>query len=277
VVAALLDAGLDPEGRDHDGQTALIVYCLSQQVHVDPIRILVTAGLRVDARDQRERTPLHWTVANEQVNRRAIPALLDLGADIEARDSDGMTPLLLAAGIERNSFPIVYRLLERGANTQSRTPEGRTARDIVAQQVAELEKQDATPGQMPSDPALAVEAPAQRRLRLRSARVALAALSEPGTSTSETPANLPEPIWLGYRARRPNGIDSTCGAVPDHIERVCTFGHTCGTGGMNKAACHATPEFATAAWLQYNEGGQPRSMSSVPSPCCLKTQERPNL
>src|SRR5262249_36322591 len=208
VVAALLDVGVDPDGRDNDGQTALIYYCRvpevngagarlllarGAQVHArdrkgqtalhaaaqnrsqpceldDVIRLLLEAGLPVDVRDNRGRTPLHWAAAKERGNRRAIPVLLDLGADLEARAGDGLTPLMLAAGIEHNSFPIVRLLLDHGADPGACAPDGCTACDLAARRVAELQETIAAPDPVPDNPAQAIGRAAWRPLALTTAR-----------------------------------------------------------------------------------------------------------
>src|SRR5258707_11694825 len=56
VAAALLDAGVDPEGRDEDGQTALIGYCLSSHVNGTLVRLLLARGAQVHARDAKGQT-----------------------------------------------------------------------------------------------------------------------------------------------------------------------------------------------------------------------------
>jgi ankyrin repeat protein len=296
VVAALLDAGADPNRPDNDGQTALIGYCrlpevnatLSRlllargaQVHTrdrkgqtalhaaaqnrsqphelnDVIRLLIEAGLPVDVGDNRARTPLHWAAAKERGNRRAIPVLLQLGADVEARDGDGLTPLMLAAGIEDNSFPVVRLLLDHGANPGARAPDGRPARDLAALRVAELQEPIVTPDPAPETPARAIGLAAWRRLALRSAGATLEALGGPATSapSADTPPGLPEPIWLGYRLRQRRLPLPASPQETSHIEEVCNYAHACWTADENHAACFASLGSAPEEFRR-DEDGRP--------------------
>jgi hypothetical protein len=285
---------MDPEGPDPDGRTALIGYALASHVHADLVRLLLArgaraqaqdargmtalhalahnrgqleetasvsrlltaAGLPVDVRDHRGRTPLHWAAAPESGNRRAIPVLLDLGADVEARDADGLTPLLLAVGIPANAFPIVRYLLDRGANPRAAAPDGRTAADLVARRVAELEAQAATPDPVPGDPAQARAAAARQRMEVRMARMTLRALDglDPRPPVAALPVDLPEPLWLGYRSRPRRGPITPGVLETAHVEEVCSYGHACWTEGVNQAACFPTPEAIPEGFQEGDDG-----------------------
>jgi ankyrin repeat protein len=296
VISALLDAGIDPEGRNIYGQTALISYCQFEvapalvelliargaDVHArdpqgrtalhmaawnhsypqalgDVIRLLVGAGVDVDARDNQGRTPLHLAVAKEFGDRIVIRVLLDLGADIEARDANGLTPLLLAASVQHQSQPIVRLLLTRGADLSARTLEGRTAHDLAAAHVATLEQQIRSPDQVPDDLAQATVAAAERRLALRSARVTVGVFDATGHGTPpEEPPTLPEPIWLGYRLLpRRAPLPYWAGSIEaGQIAEICNYGHASWSGEANAAACFPSEE-AAAEGLLTQEDGQP--------------------
>jgi ankyrin repeat protein len=294
VVSALLDAGIDPEGRDEHGRTALIGYCMQFDVatalvelliarrvsvhardpegrtalhmaawnHNHPqalgevIRILVDAGIPVDARDNQGRTPLHLAVAKEYGDRNVIALLLDLGADIEARNADGLTPLLLATSVQHQGHAIVRLLLRRGADLSARTPEGDTARDLAAAHTARLEQQLLTLDRAPDEPA---QAAAEWRLALRSSRVTMGVLDATSHDTlPEEPPTLPEPIWLGYRLlpRRAPLPEWTDSIEASQIAEICSYGHASSIGDANAAACYPTEE-AAAEWFMAEEGGQP--------------------
>lgn len=158
MVAALLDASIDPEGRDAYGRTALIGYCLYPDVDLalvelliarganihardaegrtalhavawnhnypqglgEVIRLLVGASVSVDARDNQGRTALHLAVEKEFGDRKVVDVLLDLGADIDARDADGLTPLILAADVANLGHLLVRLLLAHGADPGAR-------------------------------------------------------------------------------------------------------------------------------------------------------------
>jgi ankyrin repeat protein len=294
LVAALLDAGIDSEGRDAQGRTALLGYCLQADVaptlvelliargsdvlardpegrtalhmaawnHIYPqalgdvVRLLVGVGIPVDARDNQGRTPLHLAIAKEFGGRTVIALLLDLGADIEARDADGLTPLLLATSVQHQSHAIVRLLLGRGADLSARTPGGHTARDLAAAHAARLEQQLVSPDQAPDESA---QLSAERRLALRGSHVTMEELdaTDHGTPAAEPPT-LPEPIWLGYRLlpRRASLPEWTDNIEASQIAEICSYGHASCIGEENAAACYPTEE-AAAEWFMVEKDGQP--------------------
>jgi len=285
VVAGLLEAGADLEACDEQGRTALLRCCqyavipalvellISRGADIqasdadgrsalhlawqraDLVDLLVNAGIPVDARDSQGCTPLHLAVQKPYGSFGALQALLDRGADIEAPTADGLTPLMLAAGSLGQPDTLVTLLLGRGAGPRVDTPDGRTARDYVAERIADLEAQIAAQGPPSEDPGRTAVAAAERRLALRRASAALVTIdgalghiTQP--SLVGTPA-LPEPIWLGYRRLRQRAVAEYrdyYGIRDNRIIEICNFGHATWIEEANAAACF-TSERAIPEWF----------------------------
>lgn len=185
VVASRLGAGVDVDGPDGDGMTAL--HWAAERGHVDVVRRLLEAGAGISSATRiGAYTPLHLaarrgsapivrqllahgadpdaTTTNSGVTalhlaagavggEAAVRALLEAGADPDALEaSAGQTPLMFASSRERAAS--VRALLEAGADPSIRTREvdvlqqlvaDRDATTLLRRRVRELSPPDAKP------------------------------------------------------------------------------------------------------------------------------------
>ena len=95
---------------------------------VERVRTLIANGVDVNGRDGDGTTALHWAALSEDL--AAAAALIDAGARVGAANRFDATPLALAA--ENGSAAFIELLLEAGADPNWATPEGETALMSVA-------------------------------------------------------------------------------------------------------------------------------------------------
>ena len=107
---ALIADGVDVNGRDGDGTTALHWAALHDDVETG--RALIAAGARAEAANRFDATPL--ALAAENGSAAFIELLLDAGADPDAATPEGETALLTVARTGRADA--VRLLLDRGAD-----------------------------------------------------------------------------------------------------------------------------------------------------------------
>ena len=127
IVAALLDAGADPDHADKQGATAL-----HKAVHTESVRtarLILDAGADPNQGDRMGRTPLHDAVTWGSKDMAVI--LKDNGANLNAQDLSGQTPLHMAAFSGNDD--IVTWLLASGASTEIRNSDGRTPLFLAAE------------------------------------------------------------------------------------------------------------------------------------------------
>ena len=115
VVDKLIDAGLDIDAQNSDGDTPLLLLCRTRHVRVvrnlkrvrrsvELIEHLIAYGSDINARDARWNTPL--MVAIECYNVRLAHALLDHGADVRMYNKDVLMPYNIAtAAVHTASAP----------------------------------------------------------------------------------------------------------------------------------------------------------------------------
>ena len=143
LVAGLLQAGADPDGRADGGHTPL--HYAARLKSQALITTLLAAFPDVNARDEDARAPLH-VAAESAEDAAAVEALLQAGAEVDARDSNGETPLHLAVGASvrwadgillwifrrpggtggPQANPAVLALLRAGADVNARNHAGDT-------------------------------------------------------------------------------------------------------------------------------------------------------
>lgn len=91
-------------------------------------QVLIADGIDVNGRDGDGTTALHWAALHDDV--AVAQALIDAGARVEAATRFDATPLALAA--ENGSVAFLKLLLDAGADPDAATPEGETALMTVA-------------------------------------------------------------------------------------------------------------------------------------------------
>lgn len=133
-VCRLLDAGVDPDGRDDDGQSAL--HWAVRGDHSLACLALLHAGADVMARDAKGRTPLHHCAGYGAY--RSARALVGQGGwrlDVNARDERGRTAMHACAMTDRvaDERMVVHTALGR-VDLSIRDNEGFTARERAEQQ-----------------------------------------------------------------------------------------------------------------------------------------------
>ena len=149
-LTVLLDAGVDPNMKNQDGETPLqmVLYCSGDwaedatQVTWDLLEEVVSLLLKHGADvNTKGFTPLHHAVEidNPAAMRAIMHALIDAGADMEAPLGNtrayckDMTPISLALLSARPRFAAVDVLLDRGAKINGRDKRGRTPLIMLCQ------------------------------------------------------------------------------------------------------------------------------------------------
>ncbi|WP_208695410.1 MULTISPECIES: ankyrin repeat domain-containing protein [unclassified Mesorhizobium] len=118
-ISTLLDAGTDPNYRDHGGFPALIAALSTERAdRTDIMQVLLDGGADPDMRGVNDWTPLHYAVAVRSVE--AIRLLLTAGADptLETRIDHYTTALEEAdsAGFEAGASLLRDAMAKRGPN-----------------------------------------------------------------------------------------------------------------------------------------------------------------
>jgi hypothetical protein len=116
--------GADKEGEPvvENGSTALLL--ASVMGHAGSVRALIDAGVDVNGRSARGCTALMWAAGSRQDTAETVAVLLELGADVNAGTVDGRTALMDAA--LHGNTPVVRDLLLAGSEVNVRTKRGRT-------------------------------------------------------------------------------------------------------------------------------------------------------
>ncbi|MGV3524876.1 MAG: ankyrin repeat domain-containing protein [Candidatus Sericytochromatia bacterium] len=135
MVTYLLEQGLTPTARTHDGQSALML-----TESVDVMRLLVAKGAEVNLRKADGGTALMRAAANTHLD--GVKALLEMGAEVNARKQDGTTALIWAVrrqepweenphSMAASIYEVVEALLAQGADPKLRDKAGKTALDYA--------------------------------------------------------------------------------------------------------------------------------------------------
>ena len=116
LASLLIDAGVDVNAKDLDGDTAL--HEAFRRNHVEVVRILIQAGARVDERCNCGRTPIFKASARGCAD--GVRLLLEAGANLKLSNDAGWTPLHAATAF---AHPDVVSLLI-GANAEINAVDG---------------------------------------------------------------------------------------------------------------------------------------------------------
>jgi hypothetical protein len=157
-VKDLLDEGLDVNGKNKNGWSALMI--AASQGNMEMLKLLIEKGAAVDEKNTQGQTPLifaaHWGHADvvrllieQGVNvnlqmgdgwtalidsismdhTEVAKILIKSGADMNAKGKNGWTALMAAA--YNNNAEIVNLMIESGADLNARDDMNRTALDIA--------------------------------------------------------------------------------------------------------------------------------------------------
>ena len=110
-IQALIEAGIDINTQDKDGNTPLY-----WTVNIDTIRTLIVAGANVNHQGKDGNTPLHWAATME-----IAQAFLDAGANAHARNHYEETPLHTVRSVE-----VAQVLIAAGADVHAQDEDGNT-------------------------------------------------------------------------------------------------------------------------------------------------------
>ncbi len=135
-VVRLLDAGIDINGRDIHGHTAIMLACTKWRNDVkwvDLIKLLIARGANIHIQSNRGTTVLH--LASLYNNAEIVSILLKHGAKMDITDQWGDTPLheaietgimvLTCGSAEYASFiRVVKLLLDHGADIHLKNNQG---------------------------------------------------------------------------------------------------------------------------------------------------------
>ncbi|MBI4748614.1 MAG: ankyrin repeat domain-containing protein [Acidobacteria bacterium] len=124
TVLSFLKQGIQPNGRNEHGETALMLVGNSKTI----AKYLVRYGADVNARNQVGTTPLMYAMLQDKT---FIPKLLIAGgADVNAADQWGRTALMIAAFEGKPKF--IKLLIKTGAKVEFKDQFGKTALDYAS-------------------------------------------------------------------------------------------------------------------------------------------------
>ncbi|MCI0663325.1 MAG: ankyrin repeat domain-containing protein, partial [Acidobacteria bacterium] len=111
AVRILLENGANPDVRDSEGRTPLMLSSLEKRIDpatVETAEALLTAGGDINARDNKGRTPLMYAVKYKRND--LIRFLMRKGADVKATDNYGMSAQKIAEQAGNND---IVRMLQQ--------------------------------------------------------------------------------------------------------------------------------------------------------------------
>ncbi len=111
IARMLIDAGIDVNLQDEDGQTPLHMAVVRRNVKI--VRMLIDAGADVNRQTKKGSTPLHRAAEFGKVEFAIM--LIDAGADVNMQNRNGETPLHVAI-IHHNQVEPSRILIDAGAD-----------------------------------------------------------------------------------------------------------------------------------------------------------------
>jgi ankyrin repeat protein len=108
VVKAMLDAGLDANAKDKDGDPLL--YWPVCYGHTEIIKLLLDAGADANSRDSSGEPLIHEVLDDVDI----VKAFIDAGVRLDTKNTSGQT--LLEMAVEDNNTAVVKLLLDAGAD-----------------------------------------------------------------------------------------------------------------------------------------------------------------
>lgn len=114
-VKKIMKMGADPEARDNDGRTALLLASAAGHYHI--VKFLISESVDVNAADNEGITAMHLAIDN---SNSSILLLAKAGADVNSQDNKGRTPLMLACKIGK--VGAVKNLCDLGADATIDNP-----------------------------------------------------------------------------------------------------------------------------------------------------------
>lgn len=129
-ITAMLEKGADPNARDEQGQTALVIY-LTQAKYPNPetVDAFLRAGADANALTAQGAPLLAAACA---ISPKITQTVLSHGAKVDSVAENGMTPLMFCA-MSANSPETIQLLLQAGADPNYRAPNGWTAQALAQQ------------------------------------------------------------------------------------------------------------------------------------------------
>ncbi len=124
-IMRLLNAGANPNAKDSDGMTPLIIAAWGGDRKI--VNAMLALGAEIDAQDNHKMTAL--MLAAQRGHPRTVKALVAKGADVNMLAECNKTALMLAA--ERGRTKICKLLLDNGASPNAFDSYRRTARMLA--------------------------------------------------------------------------------------------------------------------------------------------------
>ena len=124
AIRDLLESGANPDGRNIQGLTALMLAAAYD--HVEAVQLLLAQGADVDAEDDEGRSALK--LASRNGHPAVVKVLLDGGASVSAQTEDGFNALMLASayGTTPGHLETMRMLIGAGAKVNATTRNGAT-------------------------------------------------------------------------------------------------------------------------------------------------------